>query len=75
MARFGVVPAAWSIPDDVPPQPVGPGDALVIPTGWRFQFSADGSGDLRFLCVTLPPWPGADEALSSDFGGLGAPTV
>ena len=59
----------------VPPQSVGPGDALVIPTGWRFQFSADGSGDLRFLCVTLPPWPGADEALPSDFGGLGAPTV
>ena len=56
-------------------QPVGAGDALVIPTGWRFQFSADISGDLRFLCVTLPPWPGGDEALPAEFGGLGTSTV
>ena len=71
----------WRSPRDVedygniPAQSVGPGDALVIPTGWRFQFSADVSGDLRFLCVTLPPWPGGDEALPADFGGLGTPTV
>lgn len=56
-------------------QSVSPGDALVIPTGWRFQFSADESGALRFLCVTLPPWPGGDEALPAEFGGLSTPTV
>ena len=71
----------WRTPADpedscnISSQTVGAGDALVIPTGWRFQFSADASGDLRFLCVTLPPWPGGDEALPANSGGLGAPTV
>ena len=51
------------------------GDALVIPAGWMFQFSADESGDLRFLCLTMPPWPGNDEAQPAGAGGLGSPTV
>ncbi|MDE2937761.1 MAG: cupin domain-containing protein [Chloroflexota bacterium] len=54
---------------------VEPGDALVIPTGWMFQFSANESGSLRFLCVTMPPWPGDDEAQPASVGGLGPPTV
>jgi mannose-6-phosphate isomerase-like protein (cupin superfamily) len=41
---------------------VGPGDTLVIPVGWRFQFRASADGALRFLCYTCPPWPGPDEA-------------
>ncbi len=59
------------------PHPVQPGDALTIPTGWRFQFSADrdASVPLRFLCITLPPWPGPAEAQPADYGGLGAATV
>ena len=71
----------WRCPPDVDnsaavsPMPVTPGDALVIPAGWRFQFSADGAGDLRFLCVTMPPWPEEDEAPPASFGGLGEPTV
>ena len=71
----------WRCPEgveagrDPPPLAVEPGDALVIPTGWRFQFSAGPSGPLRFLCVTMPPWPGDDEALPAEYGGLGAPTV
>lgn len=71
----------WRCPPDVvdpasvPPLPVSPGDALVIPTGWSFQFSADVAGELRFLCLTLPPWPGPDEAQPATTGGLGAPTV
>ena len=71
----------WRCPPDiddyaaVSPVPVTPGDALVIPTGWRFQFSAEVAGDLRFLCVTMPPWPGEDEAPPAPFGGLGEPTV
>jgi len=54
---------------------VGHGDALAIPTGWRFQFSADAGGELRFLCYTSPPWPGPDEAVPADTGGLGDATV
>ena len=71
------------------PVAVSAGDALVIPAGWAFQFAADGNGDtggaddaatgagLRFLCVTMPPWPGMDEAeiLPPGSGGLGYPTL
>ena len=62
-------------PSQVAPLPVAPGDALVIPTGWMFQFTADDAGALRFLCVTMPPWPGDDEAQPASAGGLGQPTV
>lgn len=41
---------------------VSPGATVVIPTGWAFQFAANPGGDLRFLCHTTPPWPGAAEA-------------
>ena len=68
-------PPEVSEPSLVAPLPVGPGDALVIPTGWMFQFSADEAGDLRFLCVTMPSWPGDDEAQPASAGGLGQPTV
>ena len=57
------------------PIDVGPGDAVVIPTGWRFQFRAAPAGELRFLCCTSPPWPGLDEAEPAESGGLGEPTV
>ena len=59
----------------IAPQDVSPGDALVIPTGWRFQFGANSDGPLRFLCHTTPPWPGEDEAVAAEYGGLGDPTV
>ena len=62
-------------PDAVAPVTVGPGDALAIPVGWRFQFSAGGGGPLRFLCYTSPPWPGPDEAQPAEQGGLGEATV
>ncbi len=67
----------WRAPPgvDLPPVSVGPADALVIPCGWRFQFRAEGPGPLRFLCVTVPPWPGPQEAVAVDAGGLGPPTV
>jgi mannose-6-phosphate isomerase-like protein (cupin superfamily) len=42
---------------------VGPGSALTIPLGCRFQFRSVGAGDLRFLCVTTPSWPGEHEAI------------
>ena len=62
-------------PSQVPAVSVAAGDALVIPTGWAFQFRADPGADLRFLCFTLPPWPGDDEAQPAEYGGLGQPTV
>ena len=70
----------WRCPADadaasVPPQDVSPGDALVIPTGWRFQFAATPDAPLRFLCHTTPPWPGEEEAVATGNGGLGEPTV
>ena len=70
----------WRCPPDadpasIPPQRVSPGDTLVIPTGWRFQFAAAPDAPLRFLCHTTPPWPGEGEAVSAPPGGLGKPTV
>ena len=69
----------WRCPPEAaasaPPQAVSPGDALVIPTGWRFQFAAGPNAPLRFLCHTTPPWPGEDEAVPAERGGLGAATV
>ena len=54
---------------------VAAGDALVIPTGWSFQFRADAGSDMRFVCVTMPAWPGMDEAQSVAEGGLGPATL
>jgi mannose-6-phosphate isomerase-like protein (cupin superfamily) len=70
----------WRCPPDadpksVPPLSVAPGDALSIPTGWSFQFSTARDASLRFLCVTIPPWPGEDEAVPAAEGGLGPPSV
>ena len=55
--------------------PVLPGDALIIPTGWSFQFAAGPDAPLRFLCHTVPPWPGEGEAVPVEWGGLGEATV
>lgn len=41
---------------------VAPGGSLSIPAGAHFQFRAAGDCPLRFLIVTMPPWPGSDEA-------------
>lgn len=41
---------------------VAPGGSLSIPVGTHFQFRATGGGPLRFVIVTMPPWPGEDEA-------------
>jgi mannose-6-phosphate isomerase-like protein (cupin superfamily) len=40
-----------------------PGVCLTIPQGVHFQFRALGADALRVLGVTMPPWPGADEAI------------
>ena len=69
----------WRCPPGTPAGEVSParvaaGDALVIPTGWSFQFRADAGSDMRFVCVTMPAWPGMDEAQSVAEGGLGPAT-
>jgi len=39
-----------------------PGVSLTIPVGTEFQFRCDGATPLGIFGVTLPPWPGEDEA-------------
>jgi mannose-6-phosphate isomerase-like protein (cupin superfamily) len=43
---------------------VMPGDCLMIPVGTRFQFRAHGSAPLSAVGVTMPPWPGPEEAVA-----------
>ena len=50
---------------------VTPGDAIRIPTLWSFQFAAAPGAALRFVCFTSPPWPGPEEAVPVESGGLG----
>ena len=42
------------------------GVALNIPLGAAFQFRALGSEPLELVIVTMPPWPGEDEAVRID---------
>jgi mannose-6-phosphate isomerase-like protein (cupin superfamily) len=41
---------------------VGPGVSVTILTDTHFQFRCDGGEPLEAVAVTMPPWPGADEA-------------
>ena len=41
---------------------VGPGVSLSIETGAHFQFRNTGDEELCFIIVTMPPWPGEQEA-------------
>jgi mannose-6-phosphate isomerase-like protein (cupin superfamily) len=40
------------------------GVCVSIPSGVAFQFKSVGDEPLEIIAVTLPPWPGADEASS-----------
>jgi mannose-6-phosphate isomerase-like protein (cupin superfamily) len=42
---------------------VFPGVCLTIPLGTHFQFRAFGDEPLAAIGVTMPPWPGEDEAI------------
>jgi mannose-6-phosphate isomerase-like protein (cupin superfamily) len=42
--------------------PLEPGTCLSIPAGTHFQFRATGIGPLAAVAVTMPPWPGQNEA-------------
>jgi mannose-6-phosphate isomerase-like protein (cupin superfamily) len=39
-----------------------PGLSIAIPVGAHFQFRCDGEEALEAVGVTMPPWPGMDEA-------------
>lgn len=43
-----------------------PGLSISIPPGTHFQFRNDGAGPLDCAGVTMPPWPGMDEAYAVD---------
>ncbi len=44
------------------------GVTIDIPVGAQFQYRSETTTDLVFLCVTMPPWSGADEAKIIDQG-------
>lgn len=39
-----------------------PGVSLALPLGTHFQLRNDGAEPLAAVAVTMPPWPGEDEA-------------
>jgi mannose-6-phosphate isomerase-like protein (cupin superfamily) len=42
--------------------PLEPGTCVSIPAGTHFQFCSTSAGPLAAVGVTMPPWPGQDEA-------------
>ena len=66
--------AIWRHQGDVESiDPLGPGTSLTIPLGAAFQFRAEAGSALTFVAITMPPWPGMDEAVAAQ--GPWAPTV
>ena len=39
-----------------------PGVSIDIPVGVAFQYRCDGDVPFKFICITMPPWPGDTEA-------------
>jgi mannose-6-phosphate isomerase-like protein (cupin superfamily) len=39
-----------------------PGVSIDIPVGTAFQYRCTGADPLRFLCISMPRWPGDQEA-------------
>ena len=50
------------IGDDESVVALEPGICLTIPVGTSFQFRADAATALVVVAVTMPPWPGPDDA-------------
>jgi mannose-6-phosphate isomerase-like protein (cupin superfamily) len=55
------------------PIPVRAGVSVPIPPRTTFQFRNTGNVPLCFIVITMPPWPGPDEAGPAE--GLWTPTV
>jgi hypothetical protein len=60
MARFALGPGQVAREEVVE---LEPGVCLTIPLGTHFQFRAAAGEGVAAIGVTLPPWPGADEAV------------
>ena len=41
-----------------------PGTCLTLPLGTHFQFRASAAEPVAVVGITMPPWPGADEAIA-----------
>ena len=52
---------------------LAPGSAFSIPLGTAFQLRNSGDAPLDAVAVTMPPWPGPDEAVPVE--GKWSPTV
>ena len=50
-----------------------PGVSIDIPVGTAFQYRNVGREPLKFICITMPPWPGDHEA--SHLDGIWKPTI
>jgi mannose-6-phosphate isomerase-like protein (cupin superfamily) len=64
---------AWPLGDCEEVVEVYPGVSITIPTGTWFQFRSDTDAPLEAIGVTMPPWPGAEEAFLVE--GIWMPTV
>jgi mannose-6-phosphate isomerase-like protein (cupin superfamily) len=42
--------------------PLAPGVCLTLPVGTTFQFRAGADAPFTAVAITMPPWPGMDEA-------------
>lgn len=49
------------------------GVSIDIPVGTAFQYRCTGADPLEFLCISMPPWPGDQEATFVE--GPWTPTV
>jgi len=50
-----------------------PGTAIDIPVGTKFQYRSVSDTELKFICITMPRWPGDSEA--TYVKGIWEPTV
>lgn len=50
-----------------------PGVSIDIPVGTEFQYRNVGKDSLKFICISMPPWPGDHEA--THLSGVWEPTV
>jgi len=50
-----------------------PGTSIDIPVGTAFQYRNVSDVDLKFICISMPPWPGDSEATYVE--GVWQPTI
>ncbi len=53
--------------------PLTPGTAIDIPVGTAFQYRNVSDQELKFICISMPRWPGESEATCIQ--GVWEPTV